>query len=74
MTTNCGTRAKVKLAKSTRQGQRISWRGSPRKVCSVRRYVLRAKKKGVCKLVATAPAVTGYAALNRTYRVRVKKR
>ena len=64
---------KAKLAKTTRQGAKVSWKSKTKKRCTVKKYTVRAKKKGACKLIATAPAIPGYEALTKKYTIRVKK-
>ena len=63
---------KAKLAKQTRQGAKISWRSNTKKICSVKKRTVKAKKKGACKISATAPAIPGYAAFTRKYTIRVR--
>lgn len=64
--------AKAKLARKTAQGSRLTWKTKTRKICTVKKYVLTARKKGVCKLSAKAPAGTGFTAYSRTFRIRVR--
>ena len=63
---------KAKLAKQTRQGAKISWRSSTKKICTVKKRTVTAKKKGACKISAKAPAIPGYAAFTRKYTIRVR--
>jgi hypothetical protein len=63
---------KAKLAKRTRQGQKLTWKTKTRKVCTVKKYVVRAKKKGKCKLSASAPATPAYLAFKGKYVVKVR--
>lgn len=63
---------KAKLAKTTRQGAKVTWKTSTKKTCTVKKYKVTAKKKGKCKLSANAPAIPGYTALTKKYTIRVK--
>lgn len=63
---------KAKLARATVQGSRLTWTSSTRKVCTVKKSVVTARKKGVCKVSAKAPAVTGFSAYSRTFQIRVR--
>ncbi len=62
---------KVKLAKKTTQGTRVTWKSRSKAVCSVSSSTLKAKKKGTCKVRAKAPAVPGYLAYSRVFKVRI---
>ena len=63
---------KATLAKKTRQGAKVTWKTSTKKICTVKKYKVTAKKKGKCKLSAKAPAIPGYTALRKKYTIRVK--
>lgn len=69
--------AKVKHGKSTSlavktaQGARVTWKTTTKKICTVKKAKLRAKKKGKCKLVATASAVPGHATLSQRFTVKI---
>ena len=63
---------KVKLAKKTRQGATISWKSKTKKVCLVKKNVLRAKKKGLCKISASAPGPFGFQPFAKKYTIRVR--
>ncbi len=63
---------KAKLAKKTQQGSKVTWKTSTKKVCTVKKYKVTAKKKGKCKLSAKAPAITGYTAFSKKYTIKVK--
>ena len=63
---------KAKLAKKTTQGAKVTWKTSTKKVCTVKKYKVTAKKKGKCKLSAKAPAITGYTAFSKKYTIKVK--
>lgn len=63
---------RVALAKFTGQGQSVTWKSRTRAVCPVVKRVLRAKKKGTCRVVATAPGTTSWKPLRTTYQVRVR--
>lgn len=63
---------KAKLAKNTKQGAKVSWKSRTKKVCTVKKYVVTAKKKGKCTLSAKAPAITGFTAFSKRYSIRVK--
>jgi hypothetical protein len=62
----------AKLAKKTKQGVRLSWKTTTKKVCKVKKYKVKALKKGTCKLKATAPAGPGLAAYKKKFRIKVK--
>ncbi len=62
----------VKLAKKTRQGTKLTWRSSTKKVCSVKKNVLKAKRKGACKISAKAPATPALKAFSKRYTIRVR--
>lgn len=63
---------KMKLAAATSAGVKITWRSLTPKTCVVKKSKVVAKKKGKCKLSATAPAVSGYAAFNKRYVVKIR--
>ena len=62
---------KATLAKKTTQGAKVTWKTSSKKVCTVKKYKVTAKKKGTCKLSAKAPGVTGFKSLAKGYTIRV---
>lgn len=50
------------LPAKTGQGVRVQWTAKPKRVCSIlHRNILKTRKKGVCRLSATAPAAPGLA-------------
>ena len=62
----------AKLAKATRQGAKVKWRVKG-KTCKVKASKLVAgKKRGTCRLVATAPSVPNFKALTKKFVVKVK--
>lgn len=62
----------AKLAKATRQGAKVKWKVKG-KTCKVKVSKLFAgKKKGTCRLTATAPAVPKYKAYTGKFTVKVK--
>ena len=63
---------KAKLAKKTTQGAKVTWKTSTKKICTVKRNVVTAKKKGTCKLSAKAPARTGFTAFSKRYTIKVR--
>ncbi len=65
---------KAKLAKATRQGAKVKWKVKGKgKTCKVKASVLFAgKKKGACRLTATAPAVPSFKAFAGKFTVKVK--
>lgn len=64
-----GTRAS--LPQWTQQGALLTWRTTTRNVCKVKSVKVAAKRKGVCQLRSTAPAVPGYLAYTGRVRIRV---
>lgn len=64
--------SKRKLVKRTRQGQPVTWRTKTKKTCAVRGHILRAKKRGTCRLSATAPGDTTLKPLRHSVTIRVK--
>ncbi len=63
---------KAKLAKKTTQGAKVTWKTSTKKVCTVKKYKVTAKKKGTCKLSAKAPARPGFTAFSKRYTIRIR--
>ena len=63
---------KVKLAKKTTQGTKLTWKSRTKKVCTVKKNVLKAKKKGRCKISASAPATPSFNAFSKRYTIRVR--
>ncbi len=63
---------KVKLAKKTTQGTKVTWKSTTKRVCTVKKYVLTAKKRGACKISAKAPATPTFTAFAKRYTIRVK--
>ncbi len=63
---------KAKLAKKTKQGAKVTWKTSTKKVCTVKKNVVTAKKKGTCKLSAKAPARTGFTAFSKRYTIKIR--
>ncbi len=63
---------RVALAKFTAQGQSVAWKSRTRAVCPVVKRVLRAKKKGTCRVVATAPGTASWKPLRTIFSVRVR--
>jgi hypothetical protein len=63
---------KAALAKKTKQGAKVTWKSTTKKVCTVKKYTVKAKKKGTCKLSAKAPAIPGYAAFAKKFPIRVR--
>ncbi len=62
----------AKLARATRQGAKVKW-ASKSNTCKVKAGKLVAgKKKGMCRLTATAPAVPSFKAFSKKYVVKVK--
>jgi hypothetical protein len=62
----------IKLAKKTKQGSKLTWRSRTKKVCTVKKNVLKAKKKGACKISAKAPSTSGFKAFSKKYTIRVR--
>lgn len=62
----------AKLARTTSQDTKITWKSSTKKVCTVKQFKVKAKKKGKCRISATAPAVPGFTAFTKRYTIRVK--
>jgi hypothetical protein len=62
----------AKLAKKTKQGGGLTWRSTTKKVCTVKKFNVKALKKGTCKLKATAPAVAGFTAYSGNFTIKVK--
>ena len=46
----------AKLARTTAQGTKVTWKTSTKKTCKVKKSKVTGKKKGKCKLSAKAPA------------------
>ena len=63
---------RAKLAKRTRQGAKLKWKTTTKKVCVVKKTTLRTKRKGTCVVRAKAPAVGGIKAFSKKYRITVK--
>lgn len=64
---------KAKLAKATYQGAKAVWVSKSGKTCKVKAGKVKAgKQKGVCRLMVTAPAVPGFKAFTKRYKVKVK--
>jgi uncharacterized delta-60 repeat protein len=63
---------RAKLAKRTRQGAKLKWKSSTKKVCVVKKTTLRTKRKGKCVVRAKAPAVGGIKAFSKKYVIKVK--
>ena len=63
--------SRVTLRRVTAQGARVTWISGTRKTCSVRKSRLVARKAGVCRLTARAPALADYSAYTHVFRVRV---
>jgi hypothetical protein len=63
---------KAKLAKSTTQGAKITWKTTTKKRCTVKKAKVTAKRKGKCKLSAKAPGVPGFTAFSAKYTIRVR--
>lgn len=62
----------ARLPKKTTQGAPLSWKTTTKKVCSVKKRKVKALKKGTCRLMSTAPAVSGFAPFNQKYSIKVK--
>jgi hypothetical protein len=62
---------KVKFATKTAQGARITWKSRSKTVCTMRGSTVTAKKKGMCKVKAKAPAVPGYLTYAKVFTVRI---
>jgi hypothetical protein len=63
---------RARLAATSNAGQRVAWRSTTKKRCAVTKGRLVAKKKGVCRLSAKAPAVAGFEALSQRFVVRIR--
>ena len=63
---------KATLAKKTTQGAKVTWKTSTKKICTVKKNKVTAKKKGTCKLSAKAPAVTGFMAFSKRYTIKIR--
>lgn len=63
---------KVKVAKTTKQGVRLTWKAKPARVCKVTNYQVKALKKGKCKLTSSAPATNAYKALSKQFTILIK--
>ncbi len=62
----------AKLARTTAQGTKVTWKTSTKKICKVKKSKVTAKKKGKCKLSANAPATPSFTAFTKRYTIRVK--
>ncbi len=62
----------AKLARTTAQGAKVTWKTSTKKMCKVNKSKVTAKKKGKCKLSANAPATPSFTAFTKRYTIRVK--
>jgi hypothetical protein len=63
---------KVALAKRTKQGVKLTWKSRTKKVCTVKKTVLTAKRKGKCKISASAPATSTFKPFAKRYTIRVR--
>ena len=63
---------RVAVAKRTRQGQPVKWKSRTKKVCSVSKGKVRTKKKGRCRLVASAPGSSTLLAYRATFTIRIR--
>lgn len=64
--------ARKKLAKATRQGSTLRWQTLTKKTCVVKKGTLVGKRKGLCRVRATGPAVPNHAAFAKTYKIRIR--
>ncbi len=67
---NRGT--KRKLAKATAQGSKLRWKTLTKKTCVVKKSKLVGKRKGECRVRATAPAIAGHSTFSKTYKIRIR--
>lgn len=64
--------AKVRLSMRSSQGQVVTWKSRTKKTCTVSRGVLRAKKRGKCRLEANAPGTAAVKAYRHLFSVRIR--
>lgn len=62
----------AKLAKKTKQGSRLKWKTTTKKVCKVKKYKVKGLKKGKCVLKAKASTTSGFTAYSQRFTVKVK--
>mgnify|MGYP003587937521 FL=1 len=63
---------KASLPRTTQQGAALTWKTATKKVCTVKGSKVTAKRKGTCKLKATAPAITDFLAYTGSAKIKVK--
>jgi hypothetical protein len=72
---------KIAVATRTLQGQVVTWRSSTKKVCTMSKGSkgskgsqgkVRTKKKGKCKLVATAPGTAALSAYRGVFTIKIR--
>lgn len=63
---------KITLAKTTRQGQPVTWRSTTKKICTVQAARVKLRKKGTCRLIAGAPGSATTVPYTARFSVRVK--
>lgn len=61
-----------KLPQKTEQGWPLAWKGKTATICRIANGAVRARKPGVCKITATAPARPGLRAYSKTFTIRIK--
>lgn len=67
------TRLRVlRLAATTQQGQPLRWRSNTRRVCTVSRSRLHAKRHGLCRLTASAPGTPIWYRYRHHFAVRLR--
>lgn len=62
---------RVALSPRTVQGQPVKWSSSSKRVCAVKKSLVRAKKTGRCRLLAVAPATPTLLALRTGHTIRI---
>ncbi len=62
----------AKLARKTAQGTTITWKTATKRICTVKKFKVKAQKKGKCKISAKAPATGSFTAFTKSYTIRVK--
>lgn len=63
---------KIALARRTGQGQSLTWRTISRKVCTVKGTTLKGKKRGTCRVIATAAGTTSLKPYSGRFKVVVR--